>query len=200
MLTWFAPELARGAPDGLYWLATGMYSRFDLHRFPVADPQGHDLGGALRLGPLKAAPRPADAPAAPPLARFGDLAVLTQADVAPQQAAPGATLQVRLMWQALAAPGRDYTVFVHLLDGDGKLVAQGDGPPAGGEFPTRIWEAGDQVRDEHMVRLPADARPGPYHVAVGLYTVEGLRRLPVAGPSGAVLGDAFTLSEVCVGC
>ncbi len=42
---------------------------------------------------------------------------------------PGQTLLFHLYWQAEAATATDYQVFNHLLDAEGNLVAQIDGPP-----------------------------------------------------------------------
>ena len=61
-------------------------------------------------------------------------------------------LALKLHWQALAAPAADYTVFVHVLDQAGKIVAQYDGPPAGGELPTRAWSPGATFAD--VISIP----------------------------------------------
>ncbi len=194
VFTWFSPEIAPGAPAGLYWLATGMYNRYDLQRFKATDPQGREVGEAVRLGPMAIAPPPlSSGPPPRPLAVFGGIAALLEASASPSPPSRGGNLQVALEWQALSASGRDYTVFVHLLDGDGRLVAQSDSQPAGGQFPTQIWAPGDRVRDVHELAVPPSAATGPYRLAVGLYSLGDLKRLPASGPDGEPLGDQFVL-------
>jgi hypothetical protein len=90
-------------------------------------------------------------------------------DLAEVARAPGSPLAVTLHWHALETPDRNYHVFVHLLDADGELVAQDDGPPARGQLPTRGWLPGEYVRDPRRLELPLDVPEGVYRLAVGLY-------------------------------
>ncbi len=92
---------------------------------------------------------------------------------------PGQPLTVTLLWQAEAVPAADYTVFVHLVDVQGKRWAQHDGPPREGTFRTRRWQAGDVIRDIHELTVPEDVPPGPYHLLVGMYRPDTGERLPV---------------------
>jgi hypothetical protein len=88
---------------------------------------------------------------------------------------PGDALTLSLLWQAEAEPGQPYTVFVQLLDSGGKLVAQHDGPPAGGRSPTNGWLKGDRVADEHRLELPKSLPAGEYRLITGLYDASGQR-------------------------
>jgi hypothetical protein len=63
------------------------------------------------------------------------------------------TLEVQLVWQAEAAAAISYTVFVQLIDADGRVVAQSDSVPAGGSRPTSGWRAGEYIEDRHTLRL-----------------------------------------------
>lgn len=87
---------------------------------------------------------------------------------APAAARPGQPLTVTLRWQAAARLPR-YTVFVHVLDRAGKLVAQHDGEPDGGSFPTSGWLPGEVVKDAPTLTLPAALPPGAYTLMVGVY-------------------------------
>ena len=89
------------------------------------------------------------------------------------------SITVTLDWLADAAPGQDLTVFVHLLDIEGRLVAQHDGPPRQGDYPTWAWRPGDRVPDTHTLILPPDLSPGVYQLQVGLYQANGGARIPV---------------------
>ncbi len=75
-----------------------------------------------------------------------------------------------------------YTGFVHLLDQDGRIVAQDDQVPQQGRRPTNTWLSGEVVEDNYELRLPADLAPGRYRLVVGLYDANtaGLPRLGAA--------------------
>ena len=82
---------------------------------------------------------------------------------------PGSGLCVELNWQVIQAPSADYTAFVHLVDSQGRLVAQNDQQPQGGFAPTSVWTVGSAIADKHGLILSADLPPGEYIVRVGLY-------------------------------
>jgi hypothetical protein len=91
---------------------------------------------------------------------------------------------LQLHWRALETPTEDYTVFVHLLDEAGNLVAQQDNPPLRGQRPTTTWAAGEALIDPYDVSLPTDLPPGEYVLTAGLYRLEDLERLPVQDSGG----------------
>jgi len=86
--------------------------------------------------------------------------------------------RVTLYWQCRAPSDSDYTVFVHLLDVSGAIVAQRDAPPRNGAYPTSLWDAGEIVPDEYELAIPATAR-GPFSLAIGMYSPLTQKRLPV---------------------
>ncbi len=109
----------------------------------------------------------------------------------------GESLSVVLQWQATAAVSRSYTVFVHLVDPSGTMVAQSDAQPTWvAPWPTDRWATGQPVLDGHRVPLPPDLTTGRYELRVGLYYWETLERLPVVDDSGQPIGDYVVLSEV----
>jgi hypothetical protein len=75
-------------------------------------------------------------------------------------------------------------VLVHAVDNSGQLVAQADGPPAGGERPTTGWRAGEVVADRRTLELPPGWR-GALTLLVGLYDPTD----PDLVPLPARLGD-----------
>jgi hypothetical protein len=91
----------------------------------------------------------------------------------------GPTLRLATYWQALTPLPVDYTIFVHVLDDAGQLIAQHDAPPQGGRYPTSIWDTGEVVIDEVTLTLSPGAVPA--QMAVGLYRLDALERLPVVG-------------------
>lgn len=91
----------------------------------------------------------------------------------------GDMVRLDLFWQADEPLDERYTVFVHLLDGEGRLVAQQDSEPLGGLRPTTTWLAGEVIHDRVGVLLPTDLAAGDYQIVVGMYNPEGGDRLPV---------------------
>ena len=110
-------------------------------------------------------------------------------------AAPG-QLRLTLFWWTAAALDYDYTVFIHVRDASGATVAQQDSLPLGGAYPTSRWLPEENVFDPHTIELPPDLPPGRYDVWAGLYRLDTLERLPVAGDTSgenAVHLGSFTL-------
>jgi hypothetical protein len=91
----------------------------------------------------------------------------------------GGTLTVRLEWHALQAAAQDYNVFVHLLDANGALVDQLDGPPNG--QPVTAWKAGKVITDIRRIVLPPSLPAGDYHLEIGWYDWRSGGRLPWKG-------------------
>ncbi len=86
-----------------------------------------------------------------------------------------------LYWQADERVETSYTVFVQLLDGQGRVQAQADAVPRGGSYPTFWWLPGEVVADPLSLELPADLQRGEsYRLIAGLYDPASGDRLPVA--------------------
>jgi hypothetical protein len=105
-------------------------------------------------------------------------------------------LALPLRWRALAEPGADCVVFVHVGLPDTPPLAQDDEQPHNGLEPTGTWNVGQAVLDRHALLLPQDMASGRYLVQVGLYRASDGIRLP---PNGANWADALTLGYVEVG-
>ncbi len=185
------------AAPGLYQLVLAFYDPATLDPLPATPVRG---GDPLPAGEQKVAliqvGAPADAAVTPFAApyRFGDVAQLSGAAL-PATATPGAPVTLQLQWDALATPAADYTLFVHVVDAAGTLVAQQDQPPLGGFAPTHTWQPGQRIADAVTLSLPPDLAPGNYTVRAGLYT--GDARLPVS-QEGAVVGDFAVVGEMVV--
>jgi serine/threonine protein kinase len=93
---------------------------------------------------------------------------------------PGDSVQMIVTWQVLDALPEPYTVFIHITDPSGRILAQLDRPPLGGSRPTNTWRAGERLLDPYALSLPANMPPGLYWVRIGLY--RGSHRLPVKDP------------------
>jgi hypothetical protein len=81
-----------------------------------------------------------------------------------------------IFWRAEHPVSGDWTVFVHMLNATGDIVAQADGPPLKGDWPTSAWDLGQTVRDPRHLDYSSALPPGDYSVVVGLYDpASGLR-------------------------
>jgi hypothetical protein len=128
-------------------------------------------------------------------ANFGDQIALLGFDSITEEIDAGSVIDLTLFWQALRPLEVDYQVFVHLLDGDGNLVAQSDKLNPG-EFPTRRWPAERYVPDPHRLLLSPNTPPGLYTVAAGLWVQAEGWRLPLFNDSGEQVGDYEPLFKV----
>ncbi|MGB5932309.1 MAG: hypothetical protein WBH57_04475, partial [Anaerolineae bacterium] len=120
-------------------------------------------------------------------------------DLSPDPLYLGETLHLTLYWQALAKMERDYTVFTHLTDKEGRIWGQKDNFPAGGTRPTSRWLVGEIVVDEYDIPLRGDAPPGEYTIEIGMYDLISGERLAAFDEEGERRPDEripLTLVEV----
>jgi len=110
----------------------------------------------------------------------------------------GEIVRLTLFWRGETEIDARYKVFVHLLDGEGQLLAQRDSEPVGGSRPTTTWILGEVVTDNHGVLLPEDLPPGDYHLVVGIYDPSTGERSSVLDAEGEVVGDSIPLATVMV--
>lgn len=167
-------------------------------RWPLYQDNDANPLDRLRLGYVTVPP-PVDANLVEPVgATFGDQIRLSGIND-DREIEPGGEVALSLFWEALRVPDNRYTVFVHLLNGAGDLVASHDGEPVDGTYPTAAWHPGPLVQDTHYLSLPAELPPGEYDLRVGLYLLETGERLPVTGAAGEAYPDrALPLSTLKV--
>ncbi|MCK6627081.1 MAG: DUF2723 domain-containing protein [Anaerolineae bacterium] len=93
-------------------------------------------------------------------------------------------IHFEVYWQGLSEMDQLYFVFLHLVDAQGRLLAQQDkGPGLRGKEPTTSWLPGEVIADPIDLTLPADLPPGQYTLRIGLYLPPTGPRLPVL-PTG----------------
>lgn len=97
-------------------------------------------------------------------------------------------------WQARREMREDYTVFLHLLEGE-EIVAQGDSQPQDGDYPTSIWDEGEVIIDEHRLTTRGLA-PGEYDLWVGIYLLETMERLPIIDAQGERVEERVNLGTI----
>ncbi|NDJ62997.1 MAG: glycosyltransferase family 39 protein [Chloroflexi bacterium] len=112
---------------------------------------------------------------------------------------PGRRVVFKIMWEVLAPTPGDYTTFVHLLDTNGALIANWDGPAAPsqhGYYATHLWEPGEYIIDERVITLPDGVAPvgAGYELVIGLYDLATEIRLPVQ-VNGAGGGSGYLIEN-----
>jgi hypothetical protein len=176
-----------GSRPGIYHLVAGMYTL-------SVDGALEPLGEPLLIGRMAVktgVETEVEQVGHPVGANFGDEIEL----LGYNSVASGGLLATTFYWRALRSPTADYTVFVHLLDAQGTTVAQHDGQPQDGAYPTSVWDGGEVVADEGTLTLPSDLPPGDHWLRVGLYLLETGERLPVAGNGDSVLLGPIQLGD-----
>jgi hypothetical protein len=126
---------------------------------------------------------------------FGQVVRLRGYDVERQVSSSG-TLRLTLYWEALnpSPLTASYTVFTHLLDGAGQVVAQHDGPPAQGHTLSTTWVKGQIIEDTHELAFKEGGYAGGGTIEVGLYDAKTMVRLnTTSGEDFALLPQAVTV-------
>ncbi len=121
---------------------------------------------------------------------------------APLRLRPGQAFHLTLRWQVLQHPRASYTIFIHLVDGEGRLWLGRDYTPLGGAFPSYLWFPkwlpGQQVVDPYRLVAPENLPPGQYRLEVGMYEMSSVRRISQLDLSGEMTGDRFILGPIVV--
>jgi len=133
---------------------------------------------------------------APP-ARFGDAILLEGTELVSDQVRRGDALIALVYWRAQKKMNRDYTVFVHLVDLEGKIIASVDRPPQEGIAPTRGWALNARVPDGVVLPIPKDAPLGKdLRLEIGLYDSETQERLPLVDANGQLIDDKIVIAPI----
>ncbi len=78
----------------------------------------------------------------------------------------GHSIDFQTRWLALDPIGSPRRIFVHLVDpATGEIIAQHDGLDA----PSRFWQAGDWIAQQHVLSIANDIPAGDYELRLGLY-------------------------------
>jgi hypothetical protein len=102
-------------------------------------------------------------------------------DISGRALRAGESVFVTLYWKAETTLDADLTAFAHLGTGlqDSANIAQRDGQPCQGFYPTSQWQVGDVIPDRFAITVPAGVAAGDYPLAVGWYRYPSLERVPL---------------------
>ena len=180
--TYWAPVSIEAPAPCLGQSAVSLFDAASGQALPALGADGRSGPGDAVLGRIKvrADGKPRYTPERPLNVKMGADVALLGYSVKPE----AKDLTLHLYWQALTKPADDLTVFVHFTDADGRILAQADGQPRRGAYPTSLWDRGETVEDEHVLTWPDTPATGPYRVSVGMYRLQTMGRLPVFDADG----------------
>ncbi|MGB3716753.1 MAG: glycosyltransferase family 39 protein [Candidatus Promineifilaceae bacterium] len=101
-------------------------------------------------------------------------------------------LQVDLYWTTQGLVDNSVTTFVHLTEGD-KAVAQSDGIPGAGYWPSQWWRPGLTILDRHILEFEDDYSEERQQIRIGLYDSITFEPLYVLDSNGNPIGETWTL-------
>ena len=135
---------------------------------------------------------------APPV-QFSHSLRLEGFEVVNTKAKPDQAIILILYWRAQEKIDKDYTVFAHLLDKNGTIVASHDSQPHRGAWPMTLWRAGDLVEDAIILPINSDVPPGSdYRIEAGLYYLPTMERLPFLDGNQGTGRDSVIFSSFTV--
>jgi serine/threonine protein kinase len=129
---------------------------------------------------------------------LADLIALDAANLPLDQVRPGEELDAALLWQARRRINLPYTVFLHFVDANGRIVTQIDREPI---LPTTSWPISVTITDPYALLIPLGTAPGTYQLLAGMYpTGDPANRLAVvdAGQTSADNNDRILVKEIVV--
>lgn len=153
----------------------------------VVDGEGEPVGEQAVLGDMLVTtpPRSFELPEAAYTAEaeWANGIKLAGYDLSEEQIRQGEALDLTLYWQTDSDIASSLTVFLHLLNEEGNIVAQRDQIPAAGSRPTTGWAPGEVVGDAYTLFIDESIPPGEYRLRIGLYNARSGAR--IAMPDGA---------------
>ena len=110
----------------------------------------------------------------------------------------GGSIVLLLFWRSGARVNQDYTIFVHLVNARGQMMAGFDSPPRQGSAPTSHWRPYELIPDGRIIPIGASVPPGQYQITLGLYDPATMQRLSVLDANGAPISDKVVIAPITV--
>jgi hypothetical protein len=104
---------------------------------------------------------------------------------------------IKLYWQALRQTDRDYMVAVRLLGRDLERIGGDDAYPGAGTYPTDLWQPGEVIADQIVLRVKNSARaPTRVRVEVSLRDRDASQSVSVMASDGSEMSDLVVIDEI----
>ena len=166
----YSVPLLPGAPAGEYFIEVTLYTATNQNGLDVLAANGAPLGKSAKLGPIQVLP-----PKTP--ATFASLNTLRENTISQplgpftllgyalgrDKASAGESIPLTLFWRADEKPTRDYSFRVQFGD-----VYSDPYPISNLQSPTSTWRAGEIVRGQYQIAIPAEAKAGAANLRVVL--------------------------------
>jgi len=88
---------------------------------------------------------------------------------------PGGAVHLTTWWRADSPGEASLSAYVHVTGGERSVSVGGDGL----YVPPPMWQPGDVIVQQHVLKLLSDLAPGDYTLHVGLYSTETGKRYPL---------------------
>lgn len=168
-------------PAGRYQLQVGLIDQLSRQRIPLVTGQKAAIVNEFEVS----------GPEILTDTNFGSFFRLEGYTLAPDSEG----LKINLFWRALESPDSDYTAFVHIVNADDQIVAQNDGEPFEGRYPTSTWAPGELFAEERIVSPIPD---GEYRIYIGWYRhqEDGWKRLHAVSQGSSAATDHLLLDTI----
>jgi uncharacterized membrane protein len=174
-----------GTPPGLYELRLGLYRLENGEWLDVLGERGDPQGVERTLAEIEVRV-PEDSPPEealfvqyPQAADFaGGLRSLGYS-LGGQSFQPGDTLRVGLFWEARTDLQEDYDLLLSLEDAGGRTWASVEAPLATPGYPTSRWTAGELLRGQQSLTIPAGTHSGRYRLVLALFGADDGVKVPL---------------------
>ena len=184
------------APAGVAWLQVGGYeldADQQINPLPIMNRADQT---SISLGPILIGVPPVVNEAKPktPVAyQFGEPPLIDL--IGFDTNLTSQALELTLYWQSRATTSIDYTVFIHIRDQAGEIVAQLDQLPVAGRYPTMFWQPEEIIPDTKVIPVPDTLPPADYTISIGLYDRTTNERLLIDNsPDNSLSLDIITLN------
>ncbi|MCS7002467.1 MAG: hypothetical protein NZ518_06430, partial [Dehalococcoidia bacterium] len=157
-----------------------------------ASANGAPIGDSPIIGWIKLADPPVlDPPLRPVVANFNDEIAVEGVTISfarrfpPGDKRPQA-FAVTTRLRGLARMTRDYTMFIHVVDAEGRVLSQWDAKPVENAYPTPFWDIGERLTDRREVVIPLPLPPEA-RMTLGFYDSATGQRAPRRDQPGDTL-------------
>ncbi len=168
-----------GTPPGEYDLVVGAFSKATLAELDVLDEQGIAVGTSLTLGKLTVV-RLRKPPSNegleiqyPVTIGFGEELELLGYDAARLAVQAGEGVHLTLFWRSLKEMDWPYATLLQLVNEGGEVEIEETFPVASDAYPTTQWQAGEVVRSQHYLPVPAETSAGRHRLQLAVIDQQG---------------------------
>lgn len=164
--------VAPGVPPGNYTVQLRVYDPLSGRNLPVAKTGQGSGSDWLNLGTVAVLPSQRTgflAEDRPMLsAGFGGQVELVLGTLPEGPVRQGESAGLDMLWRSFSGAGRDLTLVLRLVDGQGRVRSEQTVPPVASWVPTSQWQAGQVLRGHPQVIVPAEIPGGTYDLVAAL--------------------------------